>query len=193
MAKPKKITRTATRKANKARRSTKSPVTDNDSDITPVQENLTDTESITKPKSNSDYESDYVSGTEKLASDLDDATNEFEKATIIGNENNPHSAQANLAKTLNQPAHVTKLQQLAEAANERAALRKERALRKRAKKRKELALAKRTTKTKTKSSKDASDDSSVSESEASISSDDSDYDKKPKARNTKKKATNLSN
>jgi len=186
MAKQKKITRTATRKANKARRSTKSPVTDNDSDITPVQENLTDTESITKPKSNSDYESDYVSGTEKLASDLDDATNEFEKATIIGNENNPHSAQANLAKTLNQPTHVTRLQQLAEAANERAALRKERALRKRAKKRKELALATRTTKTKTKSSKDISDDSSVSESEASISSDDSDYGKKPKARNKKK-------
>ena len=133
MAKPKKITRTATRKANKAKKSTKFPVTDNDSDITPVQENLTDTESITKPKSDSDYESDYVSGTEKLASDLDDATNEFEKVNIIGNDDNPHSAQANLAKTLNQPKHVTKLQQLAEEANERAALRKERALRKRAK------------------------------------------------------------
>lgn len=101
-------------------------------------------------------------------------------------DNNPHSAQANLNKALKPSSHAARLQQLNAAANERAALRKERAIRKRQKKCQEKAMAAKNKASSKKKVKDTSaSDSSASDSEASVSSSDSESEKKMKAKTTK--------
>ena len=142
-----------------------------------------------------------------LAKDIEIAEKDLEEFGVSVNQHdaadnhNPHSAQAKLNQALNPKSSENRLAQLTAAAAEKAAQRKERAIKKRAKRcekeakgalqKKKQAHARKSNKSKSKSSKNSdsdssSDDSNSSSSSSSSSSDSEEYGKKRKATKTSK-------
>ena len=156
----------------------------------PIADKLSDGDN-TPPKNN---RTDIIDGSFGEGFISEDLAEEIENTRKTFTENNlddiskPHSAQAQLQKSLNPQDFETRMERLKALAAEKAALRKERAIAKREKKRKEQALAasKKAAATKSAaaqvmSSQESSASSSSSESENS--SDDTEYGKKQKSSN----------
>ena len=184
----------STRRSQRNKSKAGSTPKDDDSDHTPVKANTQDDE-LFDTQSDASTKSKDASNQGWSDDDIEVDNDNVDNDTNDNEASNPHSAQANLNKSLAMTTYEKKLQELSSAAAANSAKRKERAIRKRAKRRQNEALAKQS-KTKDKTthsikrnapSSDADSISSSSTSSDSSSSDESRTNKKKAA--SKKKSS----